>query len=1256
MTRFSPVAPAAIRVQVLPVGKIERSKFQDTLRALRKHASIIKLARIPQVEEHQLLSPKSFPEASLLLDYVAFPVSQQEQQLTPYELYREPLLVLGVAHGLDEEEAKQKGELKDAAYYLRERHPRVVHRHVLSLQEIEGNADAVTVLCDGDQSTSYASAMSEVAGRFLLELSTYTKAMQASPTIQTPGQPAKTLRRTSSHREDKRPNSGHTTPTQNPGIASPTGEESTSPPPRHVASPPPTNSFEQVRNASNRATTLSRSDSNASSRSEGGQRASSQDRVSVHGFGPSTSREKAKNRGKARVGIVTGHIYLMAGQWNDALRMLTEHTNTARKLSDSLWHAKGLDGILVCMLLLAWAEQGFSIPPVCFASEQRSSFAHNAKLSVTLPTDFRPTEVAYQAAVGKLSMSLPELLKHVLSLYGSSEGALELSPLARCEVRVRFCDLLATLYCENGELNGNARSYIVERARPEHPRRFAGASAVTSLPRSLVANMLAEAQPGEEDGIAASDHIQLLSGISSVYSMLGMDRKSGMLLNDMVDKVTTALIQARKIGAAEAGIHPAATLSADSDADSVANATADGGSAWEVAEKMAGIYGINLTSQIHGDGDRSLSTAPSDLGSDSMKLSVLQALIAFYEASPDPESVLRIASTMLRAASAQSALDAGPTRLSSQISKDDQIRIATSLSRTVGVSKHLGWKLVNAEYWDQFLIRGLTFEEPDISRAILSPPDIHSEAKNSQRTPSNPLIYDPNAKLRGSAVKTRMPLVCGEPLTCRLTLQNPLETAIEIESINLTTESTEDVGFRMSNPAPFTVQPVCFQQVQLSVSAASVGDFSITGCQIKVAGCREQTFPIYPLPWSPSSDTLVKYHGRDVNQMLKSGDKAESAAVALTAIEAMPLLALESTTVADETMMLLDGEHRDLGIVLRNCSESTAAAIYDVRDGEAVTKLKDTGATVDDEAIAAPIPKALVQPGKCITLQLEVLGKAGVSSSQLHVFYQREESKPETAHARVLTVPLQMTVDAALQVQHPDVSDMESDSFQLTFDICNAWPRPLSYRIEALDANPFEHLEIPPRQKMQEAVLLSPGEVQRVSKRLKRWHVLAQDCSPDEIKGELLRRISVTWRTWSGDPRWGQVDLRALNLSKEHLKTVRGQSTSMELHLAEHQELPVKVGSFVTVRLKIHRSRRPSTPLLVQLKSPQETRTLGLIGVPQRILATSSSDAEMQTTFTLCPVLPGELELSAVGRPVISGEGIVGESLTTDRPLLIEVG
>ncbi|RMX87647.1 hypothetical protein D0869_02202 [Hortaea werneckii] len=1286
MFRFSPVAPATIRVQVLPVGKIERSKFLEVLRSLQHHAAVLKLADVPQIEERQLLSPKALPESSMLLNYVTFPASQQEQHLAPYELYREPLLVLGVADGLDEDEERRKSELKEAAAFLRERHPRVVHRHILMLQGPGANTETVTALQDGEANTSYHTAMCQVAGRLLVELSTYTKAMQASPTIQTPGQPVKSLQRTSSHRGDERGSaSGYATPTQGGEVSSPTGEEGSRPPSRGFGSPPPSNSFEQVRNASNRANALARSDSNTSNRSRNGQRGSSQDRVSVHGFGPSTSQEKTRSRGKARVGIVTGHIYMMAGQWNEALRMLTEHTNAARKLSDSLWHAKGLDGILVCMLLLAWAEQGFSIPSVCFPSEQRSSFTHSAKLSVNLPTDFRPTEVAYQAAVGKLSMSLPELLKHILSLYRLGEGALELPPLVQHEARLRFCDLLATLYCENGELNGNARSYIVERASPRRTATLEGASAGSPISRGSISSMLAEAQPTEEDHLAATDHIQLLGGISGAYSALGMERKSGLMLRGMIDKLTTALIQARKLGAAEAGIHPAASLSVDAGADIVVGAAAESPGLQELMDKIGCIYGVSLLKTAHHDeSEGPLSSVPFDFGNAQIKSIVLRALLAFCEASPDPHGVLRIASSLLRAAGAYASLDAGASMSDEIAAKDDQIRVATSLSRTVGVSRHLGLTDIQAE----------------------------------------------------------LPIVRNEPLSCLVTLQNPLETPVEIEDLALATDGTNDVELDIVDFTPITLKPLCFQQVSCAVSPTRSGDFSITGCRIKVAGCREKVFGIFGQPWSPSGETLVKFQGQNVQAKFHPGPAAPTASVPMTAIESMPLLEIEHTSYGEGNMMLLDGETQTINVVLRNKSQDVAAAISSVNDSAGVMRIRKQDPHVDDaisQQTSTDSAVKFVQPGSTLSLDFDILGKVAVSSTSLNIIYGRPEAS-HGPHRRVASLPLHMTVDAALQAQNPEIIDDDADGFDFSFDVHNALPKPLSFFVESIDGHHNPPIKphtspIPYNNTPKREILLSPGETQRVSHHFSRTSCPPNSSSQDDeiLQSTLLNRIQVIWRTWKGEPRWGNLDLSShLTFTPHHLQVLRASQARLRLRLLtpatdrkgveeeEHRQTntprpQLKSGAFATLRLEIlhpppssssasqeHSGAGGEGPLWLQLQLPQEGKGIGVIGTLYRIVSLPGTDHEgtekeeqevegdegerkegegdrgggeegkSHVDFVICPLVPGSMEVSAFARPAIAPPATstkmagAGESVEeggregegwwrTKRPLVVEV-
>jgi hypothetical protein len=121
---------------------------------------------------------------------------------------------------------------------------------------------------------------------------------------------------------------------------------------------PPT-TFDEI-SGINAANTLHQTNSD-SSRPSTATKKTAADRVSIHGFGSGGVGERARNKGRGRIGIVIGTLYMCAGQWVEAVRELTEGATRARALSDHLWHAKALEHIMVCMLLFAWSGMEFQV-------------------------------------------------------------------------------------------------------------------------------------------------------------------------------------------------------------------------------------------------------------------------------------------------------------------------------------------------------------------------------------------------------------------------------------------------------------------------------------------------------------------------------------------------------------------------------------------------------------------------------------------------------------------------------------------------------------------------------------------------------------------------------------------------------------------------------------------------------------------------------------------------------------------------------
>ena len=238
------------------------------------------------------------------------------------------------------------------------------------------------------KTTTMKTFMCDLSSKLLAELTTFARSIQALPTVASPasqggiieGTPAWTYpdslpsRRNSQTPTLSRQDSPVSANQKDfhrmsmPVLPSSSGAPSTVDDPR-AASPsvqgartPPT-TFDDIA-AVGVGNSLNRANSN-SSRPGVNARESSIDRVSIQGFGSGGVGERARNKGRGRVSIVIGTLYLCAGQWHEALRELTDGATRARAFSDHLWHGKALENILVCLLLFAWSGMDFQ---VCFSN------------------------------------------------------------------------------------------------------------------------------------------------------------------------------------------------------------------------------------------------------------------------------------------------------------------------------------------------------------------------------------------------------------------------------------------------------------------------------------------------------------------------------------------------------------------------------------------------------------------------------------------------------------------------------------------------------------------------------------------------------------------------------------------------------------------------------------------------------------------------------------------------------------------------
>jgi trafficking protein particle complex subunit 9 len=361
-----------------------------------------------------MFSPLAFPRGMLLYELTTTSPTHLQLSMAPFELFRQPLLVVGIGdasefasehHDLSEPREKdlfadftslESGTgFSEIITQLREQYSKaLVHRlfvfNHLAEMTVQDTPKEVTFIpaAPNLKTTSIKTVMCDLTSVLLAEMTTLAKSFQALPTISSPGSV-----RTSAtdenynlyrgqrdlHEKDGLQNqqdlentpqtvdiSTHrmSMPTQLPSTASDFPHQSEPRPqtPQMETRPSPATNFDDMPGLAAMGN-LPRSHSSASQirNKPTTPNYSSQDKVSVYGFGSGSVSERVRNRGKSRVGIMVGVLYMCTGRWSDALKELSEQATNARNLSDHLWHGKALECILVCLLLMAWAGLDFQV-------------------------------------------------------------------------------------------------------------------------------------------------------------------------------------------------------------------------------------------------------------------------------------------------------------------------------------------------------------------------------------------------------------------------------------------------------------------------------------------------------------------------------------------------------------------------------------------------------------------------------------------------------------------------------------------------------------------------------------------------------------------------------------------------------------------------------------------------------------------------------------------------------------------------------
>ncbi|KAF6808428.1 hypercellular protein [Colletotrichum sojae] len=1274
-----PIAPARVRALVVPLGQIRSDRFLSFVERLRPEHVVSLRDVTPDGRPHRnMFSPLAFPDGAVIYELITHIPPPSHLALLPFDHYREPLAIIAIADGTELDRVTFNKRRSGNAPTVAEQNIRTLDQELENLRDHFGKALVHQVLIfdhapdqenpiplpegligipppDECKRTTMKTIMCDITSQLLAEMTTVAKQYEALSTIESPGQLShRQLNGVGWDVDDSVANKRNSQFAPAPQRSSSTGgladrhlHRMSMPvaPSRNSPSVPSTNSTPArsstpVRSGlSNPPTTF---DDLAASMSSGSStpesipsrpgvtdhfRSESSDRVSVQGFGPGGSNERSRAKGKGRVTIVIGSLYLQAGRWTDALKDLIDGATVARSINDHIWHGKALELITVCLLLLGWAKVEFTVPTVCLPPQDKSTAATLAALEAATTDSSQPKHIR------NLQIILPDLLDRIVGLY-SRISAEHLPPLPLAETTIRFCKILSALHLTDGKLGERSLEMIIFGKLPPAPLTTSPRLTVTPS-RQQISTLLFRAFPSSaSELLTVADRASILSGIASVLGPLGYHRKKAMVIRELVSVLISGLVEARTRGAAEMGIHPAAGLVALNAANGHSNSAV----ALELGEgdveqgieaflgllcRSYGIVGFDMKKQAS---DEAASTEDSDaaildrirgqaaarfFGFASVKLNILRACINFSEALPDFNGVLKFSSDLLRTAG--SGVAPGPRKedASPVISREEQIRLVTNISKTSNLAKRLGLNHLAAEYWDEFFVRGVSLDPLPITRI----PVPHAKsmlpgavaARTSQDV--NPFIYNPFLKQPDkAAIHT---LVANEPATFRITLQNPYDVEIDVESIRLDTSGAE---FE-SNAESTVVGPYRTQILKVSGTPRGAGDLKVTGALIRVRGCRERRFPIFKQPWTPQAELKVKATGLPALEAIidagaRAGQPLKIEEIGLNVIPQQPVVVVKSTTLPQASIMVLEGERQTFSVALQNLSQTTPAdfmlfSFQDSTQGPLQAGLNNRDATPAElyeyeyilmrrqalRRLNKKEPeKRYIAPGGTATFDFEILGKPGLTNASIHIDYAHLGVPPEEVtekfHTRQVALALTVTVNASVELARLDVlplhgpvprpllslAHLESKSDPstiaeeyclLSMDLRNAWPNNMEVQLDGEDGILIEEHILPGNTSrvivpIRRIYLDDPhASIPALNpSRQRQFVVSTSKITPDMERSnreafwyreKILNTLTARWKAVSGPKRSGYIDLRSIRLSPRMMDALRIDDVGIDI-------------------------------------------------------------------------------------------------------------
>ena len=640
---------------------------------------------------------------------------------------------------------------------------------------------------------------------------------------------------------------------------------------------------------------------------------------------------------------------------------------------------------------------------------------------------------------------------------------------------------MSVLHIFQSELNKSTLDYLVlGNSLVKHDSKLNDAIPVQT--RIEVVNLLLRAYPvaASEPSMSAAERISVLAAIAGTLINLNRCRKATFVLREILTLILPSLVQARKDDAAEMGVHPAASLST---LNAMTKASTSSLTSFTITGSEAGVQALlqlacqvngipfpalnnqtTLESSYHGHevGQMAMRQAVlSHYGALDLKLDTLRACINVCEALPSLAGALQYSAVLLRIAGSGIAPAPESSNGAAVLAIDEQERLASSISRTLGAAQHLGLDDLEADYWDDFLIRGIELVEGGDAPQLVAHAKTELDIVKSQesKTQKDPFIFNPFLKAKSTS-KVSV-LVAGDQVSFRVMLQNLLDFEIVVDRLELLIDGIK----AMSPSQTVSVGSYRTQTIIVYVVPQESGEMILKGCRAKIRGCRERAFRLFTEAWALKSD--IK--GRNLFLNMANDDKhdppGESNQKArsvsqnsapttdlpkLKVIPSQPTLTLDSIDLPQDSINLLDGERKRLKMRLRNLSsdkpadflllsttDSSSASVQDARGQKEIraADLYELELDVQQAALSLvtplPVQELFIEPSSFLDIDIEVFAKRSLAFGTVQADYcylgRPVSEVVDQFYTRQISLPLSMTVSASILLTAIDILPANKD-------------------------------------------------------------------------------------------------------------------------------------------------------------------------------------------------------------------------------------